>query len=194
MGITVFRDKADSSRSYLRVTRSVDGEEQQHYVRVKGSSRKAMSEARIEAEALDAELARWQADKKASKAASGELYIHERGHILGLQLQQRQREGRKDAIEFKLRVKPDNSPAVYSSVSVDRYGFEEAFERAIIRLCEVRGIDRNGAVGRRLAEALPLYRERLVGFEKAEHDEAGDPGRQTGILGQLRGWVKRKTN
>ncbi|GAA3963779.1 hypothetical protein [Allohahella marinimesophila] len=196
MGITVFKDKADSSRSYLRITRAVDGEEQQHYVRVNGTTKKAMREAMAEAEALDAELARWQADRKAEKEATGESFIHDRGHVLGLQLQKREREGRKDAIEFKLRVKPEGSPPVYSSVSVDKYGFEEAFKRSIDRLCEVRGIDTKSPVAKKLSASLPIYRERYEAFEAEslakENVAESSSGRQNGILGQLRGWVKRR--
>lgn len=185
MGITVFKDNADSSRTYLRITRAINGKEQQRYVRINGSTKTAMQEAMTEARKIDEQLKDWQEEERHSKALKGESLVHEDGTIVGLQLQRREREGRKPATEFKIRVKLPDQPAVFKSVSVDRYGFDEAFKKSIERICELRDLGLESEAYQRMAACSDSYRKKLN--EGSEHDSAL-PGR---LLGQLSQWLKR---
>lgn len=186
MGITVFKDKADSSRTYLRITRAINGKEQQRYVRVSGSSKSAMQRAMAEARKIDENLKQWQKSVRQLRAMQGESLVHDDGTIVGLQLQRREREGRKPATEFKIRVKMPDKAAVFKSVSVDRYGFDEAFKLAVERICELRDLGNESEAYERMLGCIDAYRERLD--DEGQGGDVALPGR---LLGQLSQWLKR---
>ena len=160
MGITVFKDNSESSRTYLRITRAINGREQQRYVRVEGTSKLAMKQAMKEARDIDQRLEQWQVAVKDLISLRGDNLIHEDGTIVGLQLQTRHREGRKPATEFKIRVKLNGGAPLFKSVSVDRYGFDEAFKVAINRICELRNLSRESEAFGRLLEAKEAYQQK----------------------------------
>ena len=200
MGITVFKDSNDSSRTYLRITRAINGREQQRYVRVESPSKAAMKRAMNEAKEIDQRLQQWQTAVRELIALSGDNLIHEDGTVVGLQLQTRHREGRKPATEFKLRVKMPDSRPLFKSVSVDKHGFDDAYELAISRICELRGLSDQSEAYTKLMQCKDAY---LQKYDIPEHlvQEVGkskSPRRkkaaqdEKGWIGQLTGIFKKK--
>ena len=211
MGITVFKDSADSTRTYLRITRAINGKEQQRYVRVEGNSKAAMQKAMKKAREIDQRLAQWQAAVRHLMTLRGERLIHEDGSIVGLQLQVRDREARGPSIEFKIRVKLPDKPAVFKSVSVNRYGFDTAFDMALERICELRDIPQDSEAMEKMKAARAFYKKkydaipnkpepryappkkaappgsRKRGKQHAPEDDKGD-----GLLDQFTGWLKEE--
>jgi len=204
MGITVFKDSNDSSRTYLRITRAINGREQQRYVRVDGNSKAAMKRAMKEANEIDQRLEQWQSAVKELIALSGENLIHEDGTIVGLQLQTRHRQGRKPATEFKIRVKLNDHPPLFKSVSVDKFGFDEAFEISIKRICELRNLSEDSEAFSRLISAKEAYRKKYK-LPKAKGPAKPAKSKVTtarsskkqekddSIIGQIRGLFRKKT-
>lgn len=198
MGITVFKDSNDSSRTYLRITRAINGREQQRYVRVEGASKAAMNRAMKQAKEIDQRLQQWQSAVRELITLSGDNLIHEDGTIVGLQLQTRYRDGRKPATEFKLRVKmPDKKP-LFKSVSVDKHGFDDAFTLAVKRLCDLRNLSEDSEAYRRLMNCREAYLEKYeIPETVTQQDKApvkgskqvadSDDKAAKGIFGQIRG-------
>lgn len=197
MGITVFKDSNDSSRTYLRVTRAINGREQQRYVRVDGSSKAAMKRAMKEAKEIDQRLEQWQSAVKELISLSGDNLIHEDGTIVGLQLQTRHREGRRPATEFKIRVKLNDSEPLFKSVSVDKFGFDEAFELSVKRICEMRNLGEESEAFGKLMDAKEAYRKKYKipktkSSSRPKREDKED--RDEGLMGQLRGLFRKKAS
>ncbi len=152
MGITLF---TDGDRRYYRVTKAWNGKEHQVYVRVGKNEDKAMKEARKVEEDLEVRRKAYIQKKK----LSGEDIFHEDGRIVGLQLQVRHREGRKPCTEFKIRVKEPDKKALFKSVSVNAHGVEDAFERAVDKICEMRDLSLGGDVHKKMLSAKKHYVE-----------------------------------
>ena len=131
MSITYFKDSKDSSRSYYRITRAINGIEKQEYVRIKSPTEKGKAAALKKAKAIDEKLANWQRSIRALKDLKGENLVLPNGKVIGLQLQYRKRIENRIDIEFKLRVKLPDTPPYYRSVSIKRWGLEGAFKKAI---------------------------------------------------------------
>jgi hypothetical protein len=174
MGITVFKDSSDSSRTYLRVTRAINGKEQQRYVRVAGKSKTAMQKAMAEAKEIDLRLQQWQKAVRHLMAMQGESLIHDDGTIVGLQLQRREREGRKPATEFKIRVKLADKPPYFKSVSVDKYGFENAFRMSVERICELRDLAKDTEAHEKMLKCIDAYKEKLSDDHETEQHESSE--------------------
>jgi len=200
MGITVFKDSNDSSRTYLRITRAINGREQQRYVRVDGTSKAAMKRAMKEANEIDQRLEQWQSAVKELISLSGENLIHEDGTVVGLQLQTRHREGRKPATEFKIRVKLNDHEPLFKSVSVDKFGFDEAFELSVKRICELRNLSEDSEAYSRLLNAKEAYRKKYKlpkskASPKAVKSDAkagNNENKDDGLIGQLKGLFRKK--
>jgi hypothetical protein len=150
MGITILRD---GDREYYRVTKAWDGKETQKYVRIGRNREKAFRMAK----ALEESLGQRQAASKQRKKLQGEGVIHEDGRIVGLQLVNRTREGRKPWQEFKIRVKETGKPARFKTVSVTAHGLKKAFELSVARICELRDIPLNSELYRRMLESYEFY-------------------------------------
>ncbi|ABC33323.1 MULTISPECIES: hypothetical protein [Hahella] len=200
MGITVFKDSSDSTRTYLRITRAINGREQQRYVRVEGASKSAMKRAMKEAKEIDQRLEQWQSAVRQLMMLKGDTLIHEDGTILGLQLQTRHREGRKPATEFKLRVKLPGRKPLFKSVSVDKHGFEKAFELSVKRICELRGITEDSEAYGKMLMCIDAYKEKYdlpPGLSEAtamhldREDSPEKAANEKGWLDQISGWFKR---
>ncbi len=192
MGITVFKDSNDSSRTYLRITRAINGREQQRYVRVDGPSKAAMKRAMKEAKEIDQRLQQWQTAVRELIALSGDNLIHEDGTVVGLQLQTRHREGRKPATEFKIRVKlPDRKP-LFKSVSVDKHGFDEAYELAITRICELRGLSDQSEAFDKLIQCKDAYLDK---YDVPTHllEEVSKSGKTRKKTKEEKGWIGQLT-
>lgn len=152
MGITILRD---GDREYYRVTKAWDGKETQKYVRIGRNKEKALKLAK----ALEESLGQRQAASKQRKKLQGEGIIHEDGRVVGLQLVNRTREGRKPWQEFKIRVKEPGKAAKFKTVSVTAHGLKKAFELSIERICQLRDIELNSELHKRM---LGSYVEYLV--------------------------------
>ncbi|MDX1692308.1 MAG: hypothetical protein R3208_01010 [Ketobacteraceae bacterium] len=150
MGITILRD---GDREYYRVTKAWDGKETQKYVRIGRNREKALRMAR----ALEESLGQRQAASKQRKKLQGEGVIHEDGRIVGLQLVNRTREGRKPWQEFKIRVKEAGKPARFKTVSVTAHGLKKAFQLSVERICELRDIPLNSELHKRMLNAYEAY-------------------------------------
>jgi hypothetical protein len=202
MGITVFKDSNDSARTYLRITRAINGREQQRYVRVEGSSKAAMKRAMKQASEIDQRLEQWQSAVKELISLSGDNLIHDDGTIVGLQLQTRHREGRKPATEFKIRVKLNDSEPLFKSVSVDKFGFDEAFDLSVRRICELRNLSEESEAFSKLLNAKEAYRNKYkIPKSKPASKSTGvkssakaKEDKDEGIIGQLRGLFRKKAS
>ncbi|RMF16496.1 MAG: hypothetical protein D6758_07810 [Gammaproteobacteria bacterium] len=211
MGITVFKDSADSTRTYLRITRAINGKEQQRYVRVEGNTKAAMQKAMKKAREIDQRLAQWQAAVRHLMTLRGERLIHEDGSIVGLQLQVRDREARGPSIEFKIRVKLPDKPAIFKSVSINRYGFDTAFDMALQRICELRDIPEDADAYAKMKACKDWYKERYdaipnkptprfappkkaapPGSRKKRSDAKAATAKEDKLLGQFTDWLKEE--
>ena len=163
----------------MRITRAINGKEQQRYVRVAGKSKTAMQKAMAEAREIDQRLQQWQKAVRHLMAMQGESLIHEDGTIVGLQLQRREREGRNPATEFKIRVKLADRPPYFKSVSVDKYGFEEAFRMSVERICELRDLAKDTEAFQKMLGCIDAYREKLDAPTPTAANDSGE-----GWLGQ----------
>ena len=150
MGITILRD---GDREYYRVTKAWDGKETQKYVRIGRNREKALRMAK----ALEESLGQRQAASKQRKKLQGEGVIHEDGRIVGLQLVNRTREGRKPWQEFKIRVKEPGKPAKFKTVSVTAHGLRKAFQLSVERICELRDVPINSELHKRMLESYEEY-------------------------------------
>jgi hypothetical protein len=159
MSITYFKDAKDSSRSYYRITRAINGIEKQEYVRIKNPTEKGKAAALKKAKAIDEKLANWQRSIRALKNLKGENLVLPNGKVIGLQLQYRKRIENRIDIEFKLRVKLPETPPYYRSVSIKRWGLEGAFKKAIHIICELKNIETRGERYQMMMDCLPNYYE-----------------------------------
>lgn len=150
MGITILRD---GDREYYRVTKAWDGKETQKYVRIGRNKEKALRMAR----ALEESLGQRQAASKQRKKLQGEGVIHEDGRIVGLQLVNRTRAGRKPWQEFKIRVKEPDKPAKFKTVSVSAHGLKKAFQLAVERICDLRDVSLGSELHQRMLESYEQY-------------------------------------
>lgn len=150
MGITILRD---GDREYYRVTKAWDGKETQKYVRIGRNKEKALKLAK----ALEESLGQRQAASKQRKKLQGEGIIHEDGRVVGLQLVNRTREGRKPWQEFKIRVKEPGKAAKFKTVSVTAHGLKKAFELSVKRICELRDIPLSSELHKRMLESYAEY-------------------------------------
>ena len=150
MGITILRD---GDREYYRVTKAWDGKETQKYVRIGRNKEKALRMAK----ALEESLGQRQAASKQRKKLQGEGIIHTDGRVVGLQLVNRTRAGRKPWQEFKFRVKEPDKPAKFKTVSVTAHGLKKAFQLAIERICELRDVPLNSELHKRMLGSYEQY-------------------------------------
>ena len=176
MGITILRD---GDREYYRVTKAWDGKETQKYVRIGRNKEKALRMAK----ALEESLGQRQAASKQRKKLQGEGVIHEDGRIVGLQLVNRTREGRKPWQEFKIRVKEPNKPARFKTVSVTAHGLRKAFQLSVERICSLRDIPVNSELHKRMLEAYEEYLVDAAAIQAnlaGQETEAADPAALAG--------------
>lgn len=150
MGITILRD---GDREYYRVTKAWDGKETQKYVRIGRNKEKALKLAK----ALEESLGQRQAASRQRKKLQGEGIIHTDGRVVGLQLVNRTRAGRKPWQEFKIRVKEPGKAAKFKTVSVTAHGLRKAFELAVERICTLRDIPLHSELHARMLDSYSEY-------------------------------------
>jgi len=153
----------DNDRFYgLRVRRQIDGKTYQEYFSLKANGKrmigKARAAVRAQAEARDAELAAIQ--EKARDTAAKALQLDENGRVKGILFRlKREKSGTftpvfQIGLMSRVKNKVDNT-----TVSVNRFGLEQAWQRAVEFYCEHKGIDKRARTYKALLEHQPSKRE-----------------------------------
>jgi hypothetical protein len=153
----------DNDRFYgLRVRRQIDGKTYQEYFSLKADGKrmvgKARAEVKAQAEARDAELSAIQEKSRDSTAKS--LQLDQNGRVKGILFRlKREKSGTWTPVfQIGLMSRVRNK-VVNTTVSVNRFGLEDAWVRAVDFYCEHKGIDRRAKTYRELIAHQPSKRE-----------------------------------
>lgn len=151
------------SEDYIRVYRAWNGKEYQVYYPLKKNSRYLSEEELLatleEAQAKDVELAQRQRAHFMRKDLSVERLIHPEGRIVGLKERIRHREGRKPAHVFEIRVNAEElSKPKFRTISIDRHGYDKAFELSVDIICKERGLDKHSPIRKMMLESVYIYK------------------------------------
>lgn len=133
-----------------QVRRKINGESVQYYFPFTLGKRKAKKLA----DEKDKELA----VEQEKYAVNRDPLFHPDGKIVGLERTLRQREGRSDSDQFKIRARQPNGKHIYSSRSIDANGFDKAFNEAVALICEAKKIEVTPALKRKLNKAKKHYK------------------------------------
>ena len=151
------------SEDYIRVYRAWNGKEHQVYYPLKKNGRYLNEDELLaaleEAQAKDLELAQRQRAHFMRKDLSVERLVHTDGKIVGLKERIRHREGRKPAHVFEIRVNTEglNKPK-FRTISIDRHGYNKAFEMSVDIICKERGLDKHSPIRKIMLESLYIYK------------------------------------
>jgi len=159
MGVTLF---TDGTNQYYRITKRWGDKDHQYYVRVGKSKERALKEAL----AIEARLEQAARAHASVKALTGENLIHTDGSIVGVALGFRQRSGRTPNIEFKVRVAARGKPVRFSTVSLNKYDFDAAFQRVIETVVAMRDVQKGSEAYSRLLAAKAYYAAQLAAMNK----------------------------
>lgn len=153
----------DNDRFYgLRVRRQIDGKTYQEYFSLKADGKRLTGKARAavkaQAEARDAELAGIQS--KSRVEASRALQVDGNGRVKGILFRlKREKSGTWTPVfQIGLMSRARNK-VVNTTVSVNRFGLEEAWSRAVAFYCEHKGIDKRARTYKELIAHQPSKRE-----------------------------------
>jgi hypothetical protein len=119
-------------------------------------SKKREREIRALAKARDKELSTLQVEHQEKINFENPVKFHKDGRIIGLT---RQHQGSKKSPSdiFKIRIrKPDHS-IYWGSISIDLYGFDEAYTQAIKRIAEVLNINKRTKIYQQMKSAQSTY-------------------------------------
>lgn len=171
------------SEDYIRVYRAWNGKEHQVYYPLKKDGRWLLEEELLatleEAQAKDVELAQRQRAHFMRKDLSVERLIHPDGKIVGLKERIRHRKGRKPAHVFEIRVNSEElEKPKFRTISIDRHGYDKAFEMSVDIICKERGLDKHSPVRKIMLESLYTYKgqsakdgETVISKKKSEISE-----------------------
>lgn len=190
MAITLF---VDGDRKYFRVTRAWGGKEYQDYVRIKRSESKAYAEA----QEIDNKLKVRQAAYQLRQQKSVSRFFHANGKVVGLSKVLSKRKGRKDRWEFKLRVNLPNEPKPrFTAIGINKYGFDQAFQLAIDKICEWHGIDKHSEIRKLLIDAKKQYENDLSvpDAEEIQESTAVLDSENVSLLDFEKGLTKEREN
>lgn len=151
------------SEDYIRVYRAWNSKEHQVYYPLKKNGRYLSEEELLatleEAQAKDLELAQRQRAHFMRKDLTIERLVHADGKIVGLKERVRYREGRKPAHVFEIRVNTEGlSKPKFRTISIDRHGYDKAFEMSVDIICKERGLDKHSPVRKIMLESLYIYK------------------------------------
>ncbi|MGC1508388.1 hypothetical protein FT643_00285 [Ketobacter sp. MCCC 1A13808] len=151
------------SEDYIRVYRAWNSKEHQVYYPLKINGRYLNEEELLlaleEAQAKDLELAQRQRAHFMRKDLSVERLIHTDGKIVGLKERVRYRSGRKPAHVFEIRVNSEElSKPKFRTISIDRHGYDKAFEMSVDIICKERGLDKHSPIRKIMLESLYVYK------------------------------------
>ncbi len=151
------------SEDYIRVYRAWNSKEHQVYYPLKKNGRYLSEDELLslleEAQNKDLELAQRQRAHFMRKDLSIERLLHVDGKIVGLKERVRHRKGRKPAHVFEIRVNAEglNKPK-FRTISIDRHGFDKAFEMSVDIICKERGLDKHSPIRKMMLESLYMYK------------------------------------
>ena len=151
------------SEDYIRVYRAWNSKEHQVYYPLKKNGRYLSEDELLgaleQAQAKDMELAQRQRAHFMRKDLSLERLLHVDGKVVGLKERIRYRKGRKPAHVFEIRVNAEEfSKPKFRTISIDRHGYDKAFEMSIDIICKERGLDRRSPVRKLMLESVDVYK------------------------------------
>lgn len=151
------------SEDYVRVYRAWNSKEHQIYYPLKKDGRYLEEDELLalleEAQRKDLELAQRQRAHLMRKDLSIERLLHTDGKIVGLKERIRHRKGRKPAHVFEIRVNAEGlSKPKFRTISIDRHGFDRAFELSVDIICKERGLDKHSPLRKLMLESLYTYK------------------------------------
>ena len=153
----------DNDRFYgLRVRRQIDGKTYQEYFSLKADGKRITGKARAaikaQADARDEELAKVQS--KSRDAASKALQLDENGRVKGILFRLKREKSGSWTPVFQIGLMSRiRDKVVNTTVSVNRFGLDEAWERAVAFYCEHKGIDKLSRTYKELIGHQPNKRE-----------------------------------
>ncbi|MAR92705.1 MAG: hypothetical protein SV765_05545 [Pseudomonadota bacterium] len=171
------------SEDYIRVYRAWNSKEHQIYFPLKKNGRYLNEDELLstleEAQAKDLELAQRQRAHFMRKDLSVERLLHADGKIVGLKERVRHRDGRKPAHVFEIRVNTEGlSKPKFRTISIDRHGYDKAFEMSIDIICKERGLDKHSPIRKIMLDSLYVYKgqspkegEKVLADSKREVNE-----------------------
>ncbi len=119
-------------------------------------SKKKERQIRAAAKAWDKELAQYQKDYEKEQAEKNPVKFHKNGKIVGLVRNLQSNNNRlKDIFELRIRLKDDS--VCWGSISIDLYGFDEAYAQAISRITDVLNINKRTKIYRKMKNAKSAY-------------------------------------
>ena len=150
------------SEDYIRVYRAWNSKEHQVYYPLKKDGRYLTEQELLatleEAQAKDVELSQRQRAHFMRKDLSIERLLHSDGRIVGLKERVRHRQGRKPAHVFEIRVNAEGlSKPKFRTISIDRHGYEKAFEKSVDIICAERGLDKHSPIRKMMLESRYIY-------------------------------------
>lgn len=173
MAITSFKDSADSTRRYFRITRTWGGVEHQRYVRIRRSEQAALRKA----QAIDRELAQRQRAYRLRQELPEVKMIGRQGKIRGLARVTNSRPGRNPVAEFKLRVRhPDTGDLHFTSISISYHGFDTAFQMAVEQILSWSGWQDRSDLRQQMLACHTYYRS-----PRPARPETGSPPSQPAL-------------
>ena len=148
-----------TSPTCYRIYRAWGGKEYQRYVPLNGNPKRAYKIA----EEIDARFKQSQDAYKLRMTLATNSLFHVDGRIIGLSRVVCHREGRSPNEQLKLRIKiPGNNKLHFTTISISFHGFDDAYQLAVDKICEWRGIDRFAEERHALLAAKSFYQEKLV--------------------------------
>lgn len=144
-----------NEHDYWRVVRSWSGMTYQEYVPIDS---KEPERARKKAEAIDEAFSQRQRASYARKVFDLKYHLDDSGKIRGLSRQiQKRTDGRvNEVLRLRVNLPWEESPR-YTTVSVTRYGLEEAFKIALNRYCDWYGFDTRSELRKALSQCVSAY-------------------------------------
>ena len=139
--------------SYYKISRKWNGKNYQRYVRI-DNKKKALKEAQH----IEQQLAQRQTAYNEMCKINGKAYLTDNGKILGLRRKTVKRKNRHPVDVFELRIKAFGSTKpVMTTISISKYGFDEAFRMAIDKICALHHISKESTAYKVILAAKPLY-------------------------------------
>lgn len=148
-----------SGIDYWKVYRRWGGETAQRYFRVDQPNEiKSLKKAQAEDESLQARQRAYYARQVFDPA----YHLLENGQLRGVRRVTVSREGRKPTEVFQVRIKlPWEDKPLFTSVSIDKHGVDEAHRLVVQWYCDQYGFDERSQMRSVLRETLTAYKTKL---------------------------------
>lgn len=146
---------------YWKVYRNwgLDGPIQRYFPVHKPNERESFKKAKAEDESLRSR----QRAYLARQVFDLNYHIMLDGKLRGLRRTTIERAGRKPAEYFQVRIKlPWEDKPDFTSVSIDKHGVDQAFERVLQWYCDVYGFDKRSEMRSALRQCLAAYKTTLT--------------------------------